>query len=98
MTDRRSDSKDEAPEPYSAEYWEHFLDDLTEEDLRCDGPHLICVDELRAAGALDFPPEWRKSLGVEKPQCTGLFREEHFAPDEPRTRPSRDDEPANWST
>ena len=30
--------------------------------------HLISVDELRAAGALDVPPEWRKSLsaGTEK--------------------------------
>lgn len=26
-------------------------------------PHLISVDELRAAGALDVPPAWRKSLG-----------------------------------
>lgn len=24
---------------------------------------LISVDELRAAGALDVPPAWRKSLG-----------------------------------
>jgi hypothetical protein len=29
-------------------------------------PHLISVDELRAAGALDVPPEWRKSLSVER--------------------------------
>lgn len=28
--------------------------------------HLISVDELRAAGALDVPPEWRKSLGGDK--------------------------------
>jgi hypothetical protein len=28
-----------------------------------EGPHLISVDELRAAGALDVPPAWRKSLG-----------------------------------
>jgi hypothetical protein len=27
--------------------------------------HLITVDELRAAGALDVPAAWRKSLGVE---------------------------------
>ena len=27
--------------------------------------HLITVDELRAAGALDVPPAWRKSLGEE---------------------------------
>lgn len=28
--------------------------------------HLISVDELRAAGALDVPAAWRKSLGVER--------------------------------
>jgi hypothetical protein len=27
-------------------------------------PHLISVDELRAAGALDCPPEWRRSLSA----------------------------------
>jgi hypothetical protein len=27
---------------------------------------LITVDELRAAGALDVPAEWRKSLGAER--------------------------------
>lgn len=27
--------------------------------------HLITVDELRAAGALDVPAGWRKSLRVE---------------------------------
>lgn len=30
------------------------------------GPHLISVDELRAAGALDVPAAWRKSLGGER--------------------------------
>ncbi len=30
------------------------------------GGRLISVDELRAAGALDVPPEWRKSLGGGK--------------------------------
>jgi hypothetical protein len=34
--------------------------------LPWDGPRLISVDELRAAGALDVPPSWRKSLGVER--------------------------------
>jgi hypothetical protein len=31
-----------------------------------DGRHLISVDELRAAGALDVPAAWRKSLGGEE--------------------------------
>ncbi|HVX13527.1 MAG TPA: hypothetical protein VHC22_20245 [Pirellulales bacterium] len=29
---------------------------------------MISVDELRAAGALDVPPSWRKSLAVERHQ------------------------------
>jgi hypothetical protein len=29
-------------------------------------PHLITVDELRAAGALDVPAAWRKSLGEDR--------------------------------
>jgi hypothetical protein len=31
------------------------------------------VDELRAAGALDVPTRWRKSLGVERDLFSGLF-------------------------
>jgi hypothetical protein len=37
--------------------------------------HLISVDERRAAGALDVPPAWRKSLGgkrVERDLFSGL--------------------------
>jgi hypothetical protein len=40
------------------------------------GPHLISVDELRAAGALDVPAAWRKSLGVERDLFSGLFDED----------------------
>ena len=36
-------------------------------------PHLISVDELRAAGALDVPAAWRKSLGGEPDLFAGLF-------------------------
>jgi hypothetical protein len=39
-------------------------------------PHLITVDELRAAGALDVPPAWRKSLGVERDLFSGLFADD----------------------
>ncbi|HXY35794.1 MAG TPA: hypothetical protein VEI07_16285 [Planctomycetaceae bacterium] len=38
--------------------------------------HLITVDELRAAGALDVPPAWRKSLGVERDLFTDLFKDD----------------------
>jgi hypothetical protein len=61
---------------YGPEYWAHFLDDLTEEDYEGEGPHLISVDELRAAGALDVPPAWRKSLGVERDLFSDLLDED----------------------
>jgi hypothetical protein len=44
------------------------LDEIIEEvrNEPWEGSHLISVDELRAAGALDVPPAWRKSLRVER--------------------------------
>jgi hypothetical protein len=48
-----------------------------------EGPHLISVDELRAAGALDVPPAWRKSLGGdERGLFSGLSNDEDALPDE----------------
>ena len=38
--------------------------EMAEEGLT--GPQLISVDQLRAAGALDVPPGWRKSLGGQE--------------------------------
>ena len=43
--------------------------------------HLISVDELRAAGALDVPAAWRKSLGVERKQYS-LFGDDDTPPKE----------------
>jgi len=43
------------------------------------GPHLITVDVLRAAGALDVPPAWRKSLGGGAHRQLDLFDDD--APD-----------------
>lgn len=37
------------------------------------GPHLISVDELRAAGALDVPAAWRKGLGGNDAGQRDLF-------------------------
>ena len=37
---------------------------------------LITVDELRAAGALDVPAAWRKSLQVERETAPSLFADE----------------------
>jgi hypothetical protein len=45
-------------------------------EYREDGKYLISVDELRAAGALDVPAAWRKSLGVERNQQFSLFGED----------------------
>lgn len=45
------------------------IKDMSIEDIMnepWDGPHLITVDELRAAGALDVPTAWRKSLCDDK--------------------------------
>jgi hypothetical protein len=57
-----------------------------------DGPHLISVDELRAAGALDVPAAWRKSLGVERDRLPGLFDEDDPPSDEHEPAPSDLDE------
>ena len=45
--------------------------------------HLINVDELRAAGALDVPPAWRKSLGVERDLFSNLFKDDVGSEDTP---------------
>lgn len=38
--------------------------------------HLISVHELRAAGALDVPPGWRKSLQPQRDPSPSLFKDE----------------------
>ncbi|MCC7087459.1 MAG: hypothetical protein IT427_20845 [Pirellulales bacterium] len=45
-------------------YLDSLLELLKDPEL-AGGPRLISVHELRAAGALDVPPAWRKSLGGE---------------------------------
>jgi hypothetical protein len=57
--------------------------------------HLITVDELRAAGALDVPPGWRKSLQVERGGSRSLFGEDDAGSD--GEQPSRSDEQADES-
>lgn len=44
-------------------YLNSLLEVLANEALDTESPRLITVDELRAAGALDVPAAWRKSLG-----------------------------------
>ncbi len=52
--------------------------------------HLISEDELRAAGALDVPPEWRKSLsaGCKPPREQMLFGDDDLYPEAQPTTPS----------
>jgi len=49
--------------------------------------HLISVDELRAAGALEVPPAWRKSLQVERDLFSGLFGDHDTRPEEQEPTP-----------
>lgn len=51
--------------------------------------HLITVDELRAAGALDVPAAWRKSLRIKRDLFSGLFGKDD-TPGETQ-RPTADD-------
>ncbi len=55
--------------------------------------HLISVDELRAAGALDVPAAWAcKSLGVEPNQWNlPLFADDDTLPEEQQPTPSDPD-------
>ena len=57
--------------------------------------HLISVDELRAAGALDVPAAWRKSLQVERVErhlFSGMFDDEDTRPEERETTPRDPDD------
>lgn len=54
--------------------------------------HLISVDELRAAGALDVPAKWRKSLGVERDLF--LFGDDDMLPEKQQPAPLDPDDDA----
>lgn len=57
--------------------------------------HLISVDELRAAGALDVPPAWRKSLSAGIPQrdlFSDLIDDEEPHPDDLASSPCDEDD------
>jgi hypothetical protein len=49
-------------------------------------PHLISVHELRAAGALDVPAAWRKSLGVQR-EYLPLFGDDDMLPEQEQPTP-----------
>ena len=65
----RSPEEVEEPEGVDVTEWLRGIHQKIDEALRemaeagLSGPQLITVDQLRAAGALDVPPAWRKSLG-----------------------------------
>jgi hypothetical protein len=54
-----------------------------------EDPHLVFVDELRAAGALDVPPAWRKSLSDER----DLFSELNGDDNDPEAEEPTNSEP-----
>ena len=62
------------PSTYDAEAWlrdfREEMNNLSEEERRAG---LITADELRAAGALDVPASWRKTLGGERVAQRNLF-------------------------
>lgn len=75
-------------------YLESLLKVLATVEFNPDRPHLISVDELRAAGALDVPPAWRNSLQEEpKREYYPLFPDDDLAPVNPQPAPidSEDD-------
>ena len=68
---------------------DHYLDSVLEviASLNAEGPRLITVDELRAAGALDVPAAWRKSLGGDRELVSGLFGDDDPRPEQPQSTP-----------
>ncbi len=54
---------------------------------------MISVDELRAAGALDVPAAWRKSLGVERDLL--LFGDDDTLPEKQPPAPRDPDDDAS---
>lgn len=71
-------------------YLNSVLEAIASAALDAEGPHLISEAELRAAGALDVPPAWRKSLGGQ-PEQRDLFS--NLADDDDTTR--EPDEPSD---
>jgi hypothetical protein len=77
------------PDPYL----DSVLKAIASAALDTESPRLITVDELRAAGALDVPVAWRKSLGAQRDLFTDLFEDDDAHPEEQQpTRIDPDDE------
>jgi hypothetical protein len=82
---------DGEPSDLGPEYWEKFIEEIKNVEWG-DGPHLISVDELRAAGALDVPAWWRKSLGVERGLLFDMSDEEDAPAEEQSVSDAEDAE------
>jgi hypothetical protein len=57
-------------------------------------PYLITVDGLRAAGSLDVPASWRRSLAVERDFLPGWFDDEDTHSEEEEPAPQGEGESA----
>jgi hypothetical protein len=104
VEDQRSDTEFKHPvldDPFFAEGARKRLRELEKviaEDARDyaaeggNGKWLITVDELRAAGALNVPAAWRKSLRVDRDLSPGLFDDEGSHPKEEKPTPRDPDD------
>ncbi len=76
------------PDPYL----NSVLEAIASDALDTESPRLITVDELRAAGALDVPAAWRKSLGVERDLFSGLFDDDGMGAENQQPTPGDADD------
>lgn len=91
----------EPGEPFDSEAWlREFREEWDKRSEEERHPGLFNADELRAAGAFDVPPEWRKSLsaGTERTErkernlFTGMPWDEDPSPAEQAAAPPEPDE------
>jgi hypothetical protein len=59
------------------------IEEMVKEEAAAGGPWLITKDELLAAGALDVPPSWRKSLGGNPRDLFSEMGGDDKEPDQP---------------
>ncbi len=70
------------PSGWDMEAWlREFREELANRSEEERRKGLISVDRLRAAGALDVPAAWRKSLGAERDLFTDLVEEDDPGPE-----------------
>ena len=65
------------PSMWDAEAWlREFQEEMNNRSDEERRQGLISVDQLRAAGALDVPASWRKSLAPERSRYRSLFADD----------------------